>query len=80
MTSSPEPKPSLAGKSSREKTRARNAAMRAQGLRPVTIWVPDVNSPAFKAEAARQSRLVAESPHDAEDQAFIDAVTDWSEE
>lgn len=36
--------------------------------------VPDVRSPAFTAEAHRQSRAVARSPHATEDQGFIDAV------
>lgn len=66
-------------KSSREKVRAHRARLRAQGLRPIQIWVPDVRSSAFKAEARRQSRLVAVSRHEAEDQAFIDSITDWSE-
>jgi Protein of unknown function (DUF3018) len=37
--------------------------------------VPDVRSPAFAAEAHRQSLAVATSPQEAEDQAFIDAVS-----
>ncbi|MEK7246722.1 MAG: antitoxin MazE family protein [Pseudomonadota bacterium] len=56
--------------------RAHRARLRAQGLRPIQIWVPDVRSPAFKAEARRQSRLVAASRHEAEDQAFIDAISE----
>ena len=62
--------------SSRDKVRAHRARLRAQGLRPIQIWVPDVRSPAFKAEARRQSRLVAASRHEAEDQAFIDAISE----
>jgi hypothetical protein len=50
------------------------------GLRPVQIWVPDVRSKAFWAEAHRQSLMVAASPHAREDQAFIDAVSIWDEE
>jgi hypothetical protein len=65
-------------KSSRDKVRAHRARLRAQGLRPIQIWVPDVNSPEFIAEARRQSRLIAESPHEAEDQAFVDAVSWWT--
>jgi hypothetical protein len=38
-------------------------------------WVPDVRSPAFAAEAHRQSLDVARSPRAAEDQGFIDAVS-----
>jgi len=63
-------------KSGREKVRAHRQRLRDQGLRPIQIWVPDVRSPAFKAEAHRQSLAVAESPHAQEDQAFIDAISD----
>ena len=35
--------------------------LRAQGLRPIQIWVPDVRAPAFKAKAHRQSLAVAAS-------------------
>lgn len=51
------------------------ARLRRQGLRPVQIWVPDVRTPEFAAEAHRQSALAAASPHAAEDQAFVDAVS-----
>jgi hypothetical protein len=52
--------------------------LRAQGLRPIQIWVPDVRAPSFLAEAHRQSLAVATSAQAAEDQAFIDAVSDWT--
>ena len=60
-------------RSSRDKVRAR---LRAQGLRPIQIWVPDVRSMAFSAEAHRQSLAVARGSHAEEDQKFIDAVSD----
>lgn len=60
---------------SRDKVRAYRERLRQQGLRPIQIWVPDVNSPEFAAEARRQSLAVANSPHAKEDQAFIDAVS-----
>ena len=63
--------------SSRDKVRAHREKLRKQGLRPIQIWVPDVRSPAFAAEAHRQSRAVAESPYAEEDQAFVDATSDW---
>lgn len=44
-------------------------------MRPIQIWVPDVRSPEFQAEAHRQSLAVAASAHAADDQAFIDAVS-----
>ena len=60
----------------REDVRRHRQRLRERGLRPVQIWVPDVRSPAFLAEARRQSELVARSPHAADDQAFADALAD----
>jgi hypothetical protein len=60
---------------SREKVRVHRKRLRAQGLRPIQIWVPDTRSSKFSAAASRQSRLVASSPHATEDQAFIDAIS-----
>ena len=34
-------------------------ALRASGLRPVQIWVPDTRQPGFEAECRRQSQVVA---------------------
>jgi len=48
-------------------------------LRPIQIWVPDVRSPAFKAEAHRQSLAVARSRHARADQEFIDAISEWND-
>jgi hypothetical protein len=54
--------------------------MRAQGLRPVQIWVPDVRSPEFAAEAHRQSALVAAADRGSDDMDFVEAVSvDWDE-
>ncbi|HLF42712.1 MAG TPA: antitoxin MazE family protein [Acidimicrobiia bacterium] len=49
--------------------------LRAQGLRPVQIWVPDTRSPRFAAEAHRQSAAVATSEQAKDDQAFLDALS-----
>jgi len=63
----------------RARVRAHRARLRAQGLRPIQIWVPDVRSPEFAAEAHRQSAAMASSGHAIDDQAFIDAIS-WDEE
>jgi hypothetical protein len=57
------------------KVRKHRERLRAQGLRPIQIWVPDVRASSFKAEAHRQSLAVAASAHAREDQAFIDAMS-----
>ncbi|MGH3563181.1 MAG: antitoxin MazE family protein [Mycobacterium sp.] len=64
--------------STRDRVRAHRQRLRAQGLRPIQIWVPDNRSPEFAAEAHRQSAAIAASEHEADDQAFVDAVSaDW---
>jgi hypothetical protein len=57
--------------------------MRALGLRRVEIWVPDTRTAAFRAEAHRQSLVVAQNPGERADQAFVDALaeeafTEWN--
>ena len=59
----------------RKKVIALRERLRAQGLRPIQIWVPDVRAPSLKEEAGRQSRLAANSPHASDDQAFIDCIS-----
>jgi len=55
--------------------------MRARGYRPVQIWVPDVRTQEFAAEARRQSALVAQADAVGDDQEFIEAVSvPWDEE
>ncbi len=58
--------------------------LRAQGLRPVQIWVPDARRPGFDAECRRQSRLAAKADsHDAGLAVLMDAaladVDGWRE-
>ncbi len=62
--------------SSREKVRNYRERMRARGLRPVQIWVPDTRTANFVDQAHRQSLAVAKSAREREDQSFIDAITD----
>jgi Protein of unknown function (DUF3018) len=74
MTSASNPK------SARVKVREHREPLRSQGLRPIQIWAPDVRAPFFRSEAHRQSLAVAASAHAREDQAFVDAVSDWGDE
>jgi len=55
--------------------------MRDRGLRPLQVWVPDVRTATFAAEAHRQASLVAEAADNNDDQDFIEAVSArWDEE
>ena len=77
-TSSPRtPSPNTAGDQVRERVREHRQRLRAQGLRPVQIWVPDVRSSAFAAAARAQALAVGASAAGDDDQAFIDAVSDF---
>ena len=67
-------------KASRVKVREHRERLRQQGLRPIQIWVPDVRAPAFRSEARRQSLAVAASSRAHDDQAFIDAVSIFTDE
>ena len=61
-------------KPTRVKVGEHRARLRAQGLRSIQIWAPDMRAPSFRAQAHRQSMNVAASPHAFEDQTFIDAI------
>ncbi len=63
-------------RSSRDKVRLHRERLRAQGLRPVQIWVPDVRARSFISAARKQSNAVAASEHAGADQRFIDALTE----
>lgn len=55
-----------------ERVERRCVKLRAAGLRPVQIQVPDTRTPEFAEECGRQSRLIGESETDitrAEDEA-----------
>ncbi|WP_375394998.1 antitoxin MazE family protein [uncultured Sphingomonas sp.] len=53
----------------------RREALRAAGLRPIQIWVPDTRRPGFAEECRRQSRLVAlDDADDSDLQGFLDAA------
>jgi hypothetical protein len=80
MASASKPKSTRVNKSTRVKVREHRERLRSQGLRPIQIWVPDVRAPSFRLEAHRQSLAVAASAGAREDQAFIDAVSDWGGE
>ncbi len=58
---------------------AYRARLRAAGLRPVQIWVPDVRAPRLAEEAARQSLLASRQAGEAETMTFIEHAADTGE-
>ena len=67
-------------KAVRMKVQRHRDGLREQGLRPIQIWVPDVDARSFRAVAHRQSLAVAKSAHEAANQAFIEAISDRGDE
>ncbi|WP_406854553.1 antitoxin MazE family protein [Alsobacter sp. KACC 23698] len=61
----------------RQRVKSFRERQKAEGLRLVQVWMPDVRSAEFKAEAHRQSALVATSAHARDDQDFVDAVSEF---
>ena len=59
---------------------AYRAQLRARGLRPVQIWVPDTRAPGFAAEARRQSRLVDSDGEFAEVMGFLENLSVFDED
>lgn len=60
---------------------AYRARMRAQGLRPVQVWVHDTRSLLFRTEAQRQSLLIAGDRQDSEMTETLESLADtegWS--
>jgi DNA-binding LacI/PurR family transcriptional regulator len=51
---------------------SRRDRLRAQGLRPVQHWVPDLRDPKVRADIRRQAKLMARHPE-------IDAIDAWNE-
>jgi hypothetical protein len=58
-------------KTNSQNVRDHRSRLRAQGLRPVQLWLPDTRTRAFAEQAADDMRLLAELPP--EDQALLDA-------
>ena len=58
--------------SNAQRVKIHRQKLKADGLRPVQIWVPDTRRPEFVEECRRQSRLLIGDPAEAE-------ILDWME-
>jgi hypothetical protein len=59
-----------------ERVQKHRAGLRAAGLRPVQIWVPDTRREGFAEECRRQSLALRNDPHEADVLDFLDAAAD----
>ena len=59
-----------------ERVHKHRQSLRAAGLRPVQIWVPDTRRAGFAAECRRQSLRVAAQPDEDSLQRWLEQVAD----
>lgn len=62
--------------SSVDRVRRHREALRAAGLRPIQLWVPDTRDPVFIAECRRQSLSLLGDPQEEEILGWMEAVAD----
>jgi len=63
-------------KTSAERVQKHRAGLRAAGLRPVQIWVPDTRSSGFANECRRQSLVLQGDPQEADILNWLEAAAD----
>jgi hypothetical protein len=64
----------------RSRVASHREQLRARGLRPVQIWVPDTRAPGFAEEARRQSASVDAGDEFGEVMDFIERVSVFDED
>jgi hypothetical protein len=63
-----------------KRVRKHREKMKAAGLKPVTIWVPDVNAPGYREEIRRQCELInasADSERVIDEMLSVADFSDW---
>ena len=66
-------------KTARQRMQVRRERLRAQGLRPVQHWVPDLRDPKVRADLRRQAKLLARPVEDGDLDNWIERAYDWRE-
>ena len=59
-----------------ERVQKHRMALRAAGLRPVQIWVPDTRRAGFAEECRRQSLVLRDDAHERETLDWLEATAD----
>ncbi len=62
----------------RERVRKHRESLRARGLRPIQIWVPDTRKPGFAEEARRQCLALQNDPQEKETLEWIEQAMDFT--
>ena len=59
-----------------DRVRKHREKMKAAGLRPVTIWVPDIDAPGYREELRRQCATLKD---DAQEEHILAEIEDMSD-
>lgn len=57
-----------------KRVRKHREKMKAAGLKPVTIWLPDVNAPGYREEIRRQCLILNNDP---QEQRVLAEIEQW---
>ncbi len=63
----------------RKRVAGHRQRLRAAGLRPVQIWVPDTRRPGFAEECRRQSFSLREDPAEQVALHFMEGISHWTD-
>jgi len=64
------------GIASAGRVRKYRETLRAHGLRPIQLWVPDFRKAGFKDECRRQSLLLTDDPREAAELGWGEEIAD----
>jgi hypothetical protein len=64
----------------RQRVQSHRNRLRAAGLKPVQLWVPDPKAPGFAAECRRQSLIIQNDLAEMRDLEMLAEIADWGEE
>jgi len=64
----------------KQRVQSHRNRLRAAGLKPIQLWVPDPKTPGFAAECRRQSLIIQNDPAEMHDLEMMAEIADWGEE
>jgi hypothetical protein len=72
------PRHGVKPKTAQQRMAARRRRLRAQGLRPIQHWVPDLRDPKVRADLRRQASLLAQPVEGGAADDWVEKAYDWS--
>jgi hypothetical protein len=65
---------------SRDRVKTHRQRLRALGLKPVQLWIPDPQAPGFAEECRRQSLVIKGDATELRDLELLAEIADWGDE